>query len=764
MSSQSSFTENEALVQALFEQNVVGVAQSKIDTFRVVRINQRFCDILGYTREEMKELDWRTFTHPDDLPKNLDHLRQLREGSIRAFTMEKRYIRKDGSLAWVNLTVLPMWQPDVPPDDQLVLVEDITRRKTAEEALRESEALVHSIGNHLPNGMLYQIVRSKDSHRNFTYVSDAVWRFYGCSPEEAMADAGRIYSRVLEEDFPRVHAEEETANADFIPFSTECRMKNPDGTIRWSYFASSPRRLENGDTCWDGIEIDITERKKMQENLFNEQLLSEHMINSLPGIFYLFDENGRYLRWNRNLEIVTGKSPEEIGQASPLDFFEGTDKDLVAERIKEVYEKGSSSAEAHLVVKDGKQIPYFFTGLRIQFEGKHYLIGVGLDISERKAMEEQLLQARKMEALGRLAGGVAHDFNNMLQAILGYAELALAVSDPSGRMHDNLTLIKETAERSADLTGQLLAFARRQTANPRVLDLNEAVTGILNLLRRLIGENIELTWKPGTDLWPVKMDTAQIDQILTNLAVNARDAISGQGNLIIETGNVSLDDHCCQRHSDWKPGEYVLLEMRDSGYGMDQEILEHLFEPFFTTKEMGRGTGLGMATVYGIIKQNQGLIDVDSRPGQGTVVRVYLPRSNETLTKDQTVIETPTRSSGTILLVEDNETVLAFTETVLKMHGYTVLAARSPGEALETALSYQEPVHLLITDVVMPEMNGRALADRITPLRPGIKTLFMSGYTADIISRHGVLDPGLHFLQKPFSVSVLTNKVKEILG
>jgi signal transduction histidine kinase len=410
----------------------------------------------------------------------------------------------------------------------------------------------------------------------------------------------------------------------------------------------------------------------------------------------------------------------------------------------------------------------------VDLEGKTVeLWGAAQDITERKRAEEerenlqaQLAQAQKMESVGRLAGGVAHDFNNMLGAILGYTELAMEKLDPAQPLFADLQEVRKAAERSADLTRQLLAFARKQTVAPRVIDLNKTVEGMLNMLRRLIGEDIDLAWLPGKELGPVKMDPSQIDQILANLCVNARDAVEGVGKVTIETGVAAFNEAYCADHAGFVAGDYAMLAVSDNGCGMDQETLGHLFEPFFTTKEVGRGTGLGLAMVYGAVKQNNGFITVYSEPGQGTTFKIYLPRH---LAKADRPAERgpgqPVKGGHeTILLVEDEPAILDMVTTMIESFGYAVIGARTPGEAIRLAREHAGTIHLLITDVVMPEMNGRDLAGNILSLYPGIKRLFMSGYTANVIAHHGVLDEGVNFIQKPFSMKNLAAKVREALG
>ncbi|NTW49265.1 MAG: response regulator, partial [Chlorobiales bacterium] len=384
---------------------------------------------------------------------------------------------------------------------------------------------------------------------------------------------------------------------------------------------------------------------------------------------------------------------------------------------------------------------------------------------EREKLREQLLQAQKMESVGRLAGGVAHDFNNMLQAILGYIDIMLSDIQTNELQYERLVEIRRAAQRSADLVRQLLAFARKQTVMPKVLVLNEIVYGMLKMLKPLIGEDIALEWLPGDDLWSVKIDPSQIDQLLTNLVINARDAINGVGKISIETKNEVFDEAYCAAHPDSVPGEYVLLVVSDNGRGIDKDTQAHIFEPFFTTKSIGEGTGLGLATVYGIVKQNGGLIDVESELGKGAIFRIHLPKWTAEAgdAEHAPAVKTIQKGTETLLLVEDEESILNICKAVLEQLGYTVLAANAPSEAIRIANEFKSKIHLLITDVIMPEMNGRELAQRLFEILPDLKCLYMSGYTADIIASRGVPDEQVRFLQKPFYMKDLAAKIREAL-
>ena len=400
------------------------------------------------------------------------------------------------------------------------------------------------------------------------------------------------------------------------------------------------------------------------------------------------------------------------------------------------------------------------------------MIGTHIDITERKHAEEererlkgQLLQAQKMEAVARLAGGVAHDFNNMLAVIQGHAELALMRMGPDDPSFRHFSAIRDTANRSAELTQQLLAFARKQVITPIALDLNKAVESMLKMLRRFLGEDIDLKWNPKKGLWTIKADPTQIDQIVADLCINARDAISGVGTIIVATDNCSIDREYCATHAGFLPGDFVRITVSDNGCGMDKQMLSQIFEPFFTTKELGKGTGLGLATVYGAIRQNEGFVNVYSELGQGSVFSIYFPRYLGESQQKPVDSKAGTTAGGheTILLVEDELVILETVTDMLEQLGYTVLAASIPNEAIQLARQHPEKIDLLLTDVIMPQMNGRDLANQLLAGQPWMKCLFMSGYTADIIAYQGKLDEDVHFIQKPFSLSTLATKIRQTL-
>jgi two-component system cell cycle sensor histidine kinase/response regulator CckA len=527
-----------------------------------------------------------------------------------------------------------------------------------------------------------------------------------------------------------------------------------------------------GPPYYEGTLVDITERKRADESLRREQQFTDRVIDAIPGIFFVIDERRRYVRWNHAHEVLFGLPPERIRELDALSRIHEDDRALVASKIEEIFAHGAAEVEARGLVGTGPQIRHFLmTGRRIELGGSLYIIGCGVDITERKEaeaararLEAELLHAQKLESIGRLAGGVAHDFNNLLTVINGYGSLVLAkLEDPA--LRDSVKQIVDAGERAAALTKQLLAFSRRQIVQPKPLDLNAVIEETGKMIRRVIGEDIQLLTSLAPGLPPVLADRGQISQLLLNLSSNARDAMPEHGTLVIETRSVVLDANYTASHPAVTPGTYVLLAVTDSGEGMDASALEHIFEPFFTTKEPGSGTGLGLATVHGIVKQAGGHVWIYSERGYGTTVKVYLPAvegAAETEAASEH-LEPDLVGSGTILVAEDQTDVRALVSHVLRAYGYRVLTASNGEEALAVAARETRAIDLLITDVVMPGLNGRELAERLGRLRPRMKVLFISGYTEDTVVRRGVLKPDLNYLSKPFGPAALLTSIRRIL-
>jgi two-component system cell cycle sensor histidine kinase/response regulator CckA len=521
-------------------------------------------------------------------------------------------------------------------------------------------------------------------------------------------------------------------------------------------------RIAPGRFCT--LFSDITERKRAEEE--RERLLSA--IEQTGEIVIITDPDGSIRYVNPAFTRTSGYSREDVAGRNPRILKSGQqDYAFYCDLWQTISSGRSWKGRIVNKRKDGTLYTEDATISPVCDESGRILnyVAVKRDVTDNLKLQAQLQQAQKMESVGRLAGGVAHDYNNMLTVILGRTELALSKVERGQPLHTDLTEIHAAAKRSSKITRQLLAFARKQTIAPKVLDLNETVGGMIQMLRRLIGENIDLLWKPGATCRPVWMDPSQIDQILANLCVNARDAITGVGKIIIETSEATFDDAYCADHPGFVPGEYVLLSVSDDGCGMDKATLAKIFEPFFTTKKAGQGTGLGLATVYGIVKQNNGFINVYSEPGSGTTIMIYLAPHTGYIEHAESagIPDMPAGNGETIIIVEDEAAIRELTQQMLETLGYKTLVAGTPSEALHLADAHAGNISLLLADVVMPEMDGRELAHQMLAVYPDTKTLFMSGYTANVIAHRGVLDNGVAFIQKPFSMGDLAVKIRAVL-
>lgn len=671
----------------------------------------------------------------------------------------------DGTKKWFETSVQPV------PEGIFVLNNDITKRKKAEDKLRDSEEQYRTLFEHMTQGAFRMQANGRISDVNPAALKmtgltrdEFLNRSYDNPKWDFIREDGSPFAR---SEAPPILALETGVSAGAVAGIWNSQIKNRV----WMEIAAIPEFLEGETKPYQVLVTlhDITERKRAEA----ERVRLASAIEQSGECVVIIDSNRIVQYVNPVFEKVTGKKREEaIGK--PLPITESQNEAFYQSFWKTLDSGRSWKGRLHNIKKDGSPYtedatvsPVFDSaGIIVNY------VSVSRDItdflklqSEKENLQEQFLQAQKMESVGRLAGGVAHDFNNMLNVISGHAQLSLDTIDSAHPLYSHLQEINKAARRSADLTRQLLAFARRQTVSPKVLDLNKTVGGLLNMLQRLIGEDVDLAWMPGHNLWPTHIDPAQINQILANLAVNARDAIDKHGKITIETENAVFDEEYCEHHQGYVPGEYVMLALSDDGCGMSKDVLEHLFEPFFTTKNVGQGTGLGLATVYGIVRQNDGFINIYSEPGKGSTFKIYLPRYSglETAAVTENTKEVPKGGSETILLVEDEEAVLNLAKVMLERYGYTVIPAATPTEAIRQAEKYDGEIHLLLVDVVMPEMTGRQLAERLYKLRPKLRTLFMSGYTANVIAHRGVLDEGVFFVQKPFSAKNLATKVRTAL-
>jgi PAS domain S-box-containing protein len=549
-------------------------------------------------------------------------------------------------------------------------------------------------------------------------------------------------------------------------WSGQINLRRRDGTIIPVEMAITS--LANGVTACVGH--DISARKEAEKARADAENKYRTLVEQVAAISYIAELgiNGQWHYISPQVEAITGYSQDEwltnsrdwtrhIPQEDHSVIQAAEDASLRGERFQ---------AEYRIVRKDGAVIWVSDTAVVVSGSNSHPVMeGIIVDITERKLLENQLQQSRRMEAVGRLAGGIAHDFNNLLTIIKGYAELAEQRTAMQPELRADIQQIENAAERASTLIRQLLAFSRRQVLQPKIIDLNAIVLGLDKLLGRLMGEHIEMVTRCGANVGHVKADPAQVEQVIMNLVVNARDAMPKGGRLTVETVNVELDSTYARDHVSVKPGSYVMLAVSDSGIGMSPETVAHIFEPFYTTKESGQGTGLGLSTVYGIVKQSGGYIWVYSEPGKGTTFKVYLPRVAAPVEAKPEVMEVQTAGKGseTILLVEDEEAVRELASRILSAKGYSVVAAKSTKEAEQFAEKHGGKIHLLLTDIIMPGTSGRELATRITARHPRTRVLYMSGYTDNVLAQGGVLEPGLSFLQKPFTPGTLVQKVRDVL-
>ena len=631
--------------------------------------------------------------------------------------------------------------------------------KQAQEALKEKEAYLRALIRTIPD-----LIWLKDLNGVFLFCNSRFEKLFAVAEKEIIGKTDYDFVDKDLADFFRLNDRlaalqgKPTKNEEELTFAEDGHHEIVE-TIKTPVYDTDGQLI--GVL---GIARDITERRHAENQLKETQELLQSFLDSATDAMMV---------WDASLNL------KEINTAGISYFPDGTKKEhLIGKNIKEYVDDFGDKTildKFNQVLESGK--PVFSEELLTLeennprwFNVRLFKVGEGIgaivnDVTEKRKLEEQLRQSQKIESIGRLAGGVAHDFNNMLGVIIGNTEMAMNnIDDEPALIH--LREVQNAAKRSSELTRQLLAFARRQTIEPRVLDLNETLAGMLKMLHALIGEQVNLVWNPYHGLWPVKMDPSQVDQILTNLCVNARDAIGDTGSITIETMNVRLDEDFFSEKPERAPGDYVAIVVGDTGRGMEKGTVEKIFEPFFTTKAPGKGTGLGLSTVYGIVKQNRGFINVRSEPGTGTTFQIFFPRGI-LLKSDQKQKEikgrTSLRGSETILILEDVPELLQMATRMLEKFGYSVIAMSSPAAAIHFAKDYGREIHLLITDVIMPGMNGRQLARHISAFYPKIKTIFMSGYTDNVIAHHGVLDEGVHFIPKPFTASSLATKVRDVL-
>lgn len=721
--------------------------------------------------------------HPEDLERLQRAIQEAIERSHAEYRIIHRVIRADRKPCWVESRGTVVRDANGQVERMAGTVWDVTPQLSAEHKLQMALS-ASNMGLWEWNILGERVIWSKE-----------MAAIYGITPAEFTGTLEDYRARIHPDDWPEIEHRIQCAMADpDYDYYVEHRILRPNGAIRWVEGRGTLVRDEEGQpirmmgTAWDvtnrklakaELEETQAELRRSYEQFDRERRRTEEAVRKSEELLesaghiagvggWEVDLETMYVSWTAETCRIHGVP---VGTAPHVDdaiaYYSPESREVIRAHVERALQDGIPyDVELPLIRKDGAQI-WVRTEGRAEMENgvAKRLFGVVQDISARRAAEaerqklyEELLHAKKLESVGRLAGGVAHDFNNIISVILGHAELSLDSLEAGHPLRVELEEIRSAARRSAALTQQLLAFARKQAVSPKVIDLNETVDGMLKMLRRLIGEQITLVWKPGAALKSVLMDPSQVDQILANLCVNARDATDGAGEVLISTSNVQME------LGEVPSGEYILLTVKDDGHGIEKETLEHLFEPFFTTKAPGGGTGLGLATVYGIVKQNGGHIRVTSEASQGTEFRIYLPAVDGKMkgTKDSKS-EEKLRGGDTILLVEDEPALLKLGRRMLEALGYRVLAAPGPYEALDIA-DREEGIDLLVTDVIMPRMNGRELMNSLKRIHPELRVLYISGYTAEVIANQGVLEEDVHFLQKPFSMNALSRALAEALG
>ncbi len=740
---------------------------------RIIDCNPAFTELFGYTLDEIRgkptsevhaseaeyrEIGERLLEHMDD--PSFIHVSRYRKKSAEVFPAETSafYLRDDAG-AVVGF---------------IGLIRDITEWRAAAEALAVREEQYRTLFEDAPVG----IFRTR-SDGGALEANPAMARILGFdSPEAAVAHYTDLGHQLYVDPARRDDFLQQLRQHGRVR-GFQYRAAAADGQIRWLEMdARIDVEHEDGTFEIEGFTWDITDRQQAQHELRKRQDMLERTERLARIGSWEMDVGTGAVTWSDEMFRIFGRAP---AQGAPsleehAELLGSGDMERLSGVVRRAIEEGESyDLEIEVIRPDGTVRQCRARGFpeRAPDGAVATLYGSVDDITERKRREEeerslraQLGQAQKMESVGRLAGGVAHDFNNMLAVILGHAELVRERLDEDSGLLDDLREIEGAAERSASLTKQLLAFAREQVADPRILDLNEKVEGLLKMLRRLIGEDTELVWRPVAEALPINMDPAQLDQVLINLVVNARDAIEGVGTITIETDRVDIDQEYAAEHAYAVPGDFTTLTVTDTGSGMDPNTLECVFEPFFTTKSTGEGTGLGLSTVFGVVQQNGGFVKAYSEVGEGSVFRVYLPRAEDSKGDGSARAHDTARASGgteTILIVEDQPAVLGLARKILDRLGYRTLLAETPMDALELARAHAGDIDLLITDVVMPEMNGRELAEKFTASYPDMAVLFMSGYPSGVIADRGILDAGTHFLQKPFTVKELGLRVRQAL-
>ena len=674
--------------------------------------------------------------------------------------VRKSFFHTEAQL-WLDINVTPSLDANGEINNVLVRFRDVSHEKRYQNITNSYGDDMRLLVNRMPLGC---IVWDKDF--KVVHWNTAAEKIFGFTEKEAVGK--HPYEMIVPKEMVPT-TDEIKANLLKGDETAHRHGKNitKDGRVIFCDWTNTPLRDADGQTRGVlSVVQDVTERMLTEQALRDSEAKFRDLFHKHSAVKLLFEpHSGQIVDANEAAAQFYGWSIEQLKQMRIDEINVLSPEEMLSEMEKAANQKRIHFEFIHRLA-DGTQKDVAVFRSKITIDGKELLHSIIQDISEYKKLEAQLLQSQKMESIGRLAGGVAHDINNMLSVMMGHATVALSKLDDTDPLYATFSEINSAGQRSAEITKKLLAFARKQAVVPKVLNLNDALHGMLSMLQRLLGEDIDLLWKPKANLKPIKIDPSQLDQILMNLCVNARDAINGVGKLTIETGKASFDENYCAKHAGFSPGDFNLLAVSDNGSGMDTKTLANIFEPFFSTKDVGKGTGLGLATVYGIVKQNNGFINVYSEPGHGTTFRLYFPQHKSEVKKNSKIsIDQPSQGEGQkILVVEDDAALRIVSEKMLSQNNYHVISVSSPLEALQVVEEHNGDIDLLLTDIVMPEMNGKQLADAIHEKHPGIKVIYMSGYTSNVISHHGVLEEGVNFLQKPITLSELTDKVDEVLN